>query len=203
MTYALRPNRFFRLAIALAIVVVIAGCASKTPPPPRQNNVCEIFAQYPEWRDAVLRAERKWGAPAHVQMAIMWQESRFRHDARPPRKYVLGIIPWGRISSAYGYSQALDGTWRRYLHETGRSSWRSSRTEFDDASDFIGWYMATTERENNVSMYDAYYQYLNYHEGQAGFRRGSHRSKAWLIRVARRVDVQAERYRLQMRRCGA
>ena len=29
-------------------------------------------------------------------------------------RYFLGIIPLGRESSAFGYAQALDGTWTDY-----------------------------------------------------------------------------------------
>lgn len=133
----------------------------------------------------------------------MWQESSFRSDARPPRDTILfGLVPWGRVSSAYGYSQALDGTWERYLAETGRSPWFASRTDFDDAADFVGWYVATTHRVNGVPMHDNVAHYLNYHEGHGGYRRRSYRDKEWLIRVAHRVDSQAERYREQMRRCS-
>ncbi|MCI4663506.1 MAG: lytic transglycosylase [Neomegalonema sp.] len=186
---------------AALICALLASCATLKAPR-RQNDVCAMLATHPEWRRAVRRTERKWGAPAHVQLAIIWKESSFRHDARPPRKRILfGLAPWGRVSSAYGYSQALDGTWKRYLRETGRSSWAASRTDFGDSSDFIGWYMATTQRVNGVPMSDAITQYLNYHEGHAGYRRGSYRRKAWLIRAARRAGRQAERYRKQMRAC--
>ena len=72
-------------------------------------------------------------------MATFHQESRFVGNARPPHVYALGIIPMGRMSSAYGYSQALDGTWAEYRQETGNRLAR--RTDIRDASDFMGWYM--------------------------------------------------------------
>ncbi len=202
MTTRISPLRLVRAAAALLVLTVAAACASGGPPP-RQDDVCAVFARHPEWREAVRASEARWGAPAYVQMAIIWKESSFRHDARPPRRYVgFGLIPWGRVSSAYGYSQALDGTWDRYLRETGRSSWLASRTDFADAADFVGWYMATTLRENSVPMGDAVTHYLNYHEGHAGYRRGTYRQKRWLIDAARRVGAQSERYRQQMRSCG-
>ena len=34
-------------------------------------------------------------------------------------KYILGVIPTGRQSSAFGYSQALDGTWKEYRRLQG------------------------------------------------------------------------------------
>ena len=33
-------------------------------------------------------------------------------------RYFLGIIPLGRESSAFGYAQALDGTWTDYKKAT-------------------------------------------------------------------------------------
>ena len=63
----------------------------------------------------------KWGVPIPVQMAIMHQESHFVADAQPPRTWLLGIIPWFRPSSAYGYAQAIDETWDDYLDKAG--SW--------------------------------------------------------------------------------
>ena len=75
-------------------------------------------------------------------------------------------------SSAYGYAQALEGTWDDYRRSTGRRG--ADRDDFADSSDFIGWYMHGANRVNGVAMHDAYNQYLAYHEGKAGFARGSY-----------------------------
>ncbi|MCP6423176.1 hypothetical protein NL463_28110, partial [Klebsiella pneumoniae] len=77
--------------------------------------------------------------PVHVQMASIHQESKFIGNARTPHQYALGIIPLGRQSSAYGYSQALDGTWEEYQKEQGRRG--AKRDRISDATDFMGWYM--------------------------------------------------------------
>lgn len=113
-----------------------------------------------------------------------------------------GMVPWGRVSSAYGYSQALDGTWNWYLEDTGQAAWLTSRDDFEDASDFVGWYMDKTRRINGVAMGDAVSQYLAYHEGHGGYKRGSYRSKRWLIQAARKVGNMAEVYGRQLRSCG-
>lgn len=60
-----------------------------------------------------------------------------------------------------------------------------SRNNFDDAIMFIGWYTAGTHKQLGISKWDTYNQYLAYHEGRGGYRRGSHRSKPWLMQVAR------------------
>ena len=177
----------------------LAACAS-TAPPRRVDNACAIFREKPRWWRAVRESASRWGAPISVQMAIMRQESSFRHDARPPKKYFLWVLPAGRVSSAYGYSQAIDSTWNWYRRDTGR--WGADRDDFDDAADFVGWYMAKTRRMNGVSMNDAVSQYLAYHEGHAGFRRGTYRRKGWLMNVARKVGRNAATYRQQLSRCG-
>lgn len=184
-------------ALGLAFLA-LAGCASDSQPGDVEN-ACAIFDERPHWRRAVAASETRWGAPAHVQLAIIWKESSFRPDARPSRTYALGFIPTGRRSSAYGFSQAIDGTWDWYVRETGARGAR--RTDFDDAADFVGWYMARSNRVNGVAMEDAYHHYINYHEGHAGFRRGGWRSKAWLDRVAREVQRKSEEYRRHMAVC--
>jgi hypothetical protein len=118
----------------------------------------------------------------------------------PPHVYRLGIIPMGRMSSAYGYSQALDGTWAEYQRETGRRFAR--RTDIEDASDFMGWYMTLTAERNGIPLHDARNQYLAYHEGHAGYRRGSYNEKPWLLRVADSVADRAATYEMQLITCG-
>ena len=145
------------------------------------------------------RGERRWGVPIHVQMATIHQESKFIGDARTPHRYALGIIPIGRQSSAYGYSQALDGTWDEYRQKTGNR--RARRDNIRDATDFMGWYMNDSSRILGISKYDAASQYLAYHEGRSGCARGSYRSKGWLVEVSNRVQGRAEMYHAQLRSC--
>ena len=104
-------------------------------------------------------------------------------------------------SSAYGYAQALEGTWDDYRRSTGRRG--ADRDDFADSSDFIGWYMHGANRVNGVAMHDAYNQYLAYHEGKAGFARGTYRAKSWLPEVARDVEAWAVVYDQQLRSCPA
>ena len=95
-------------------------------------------------------------------MAIMFQESSFISDARPPRVRILGIPMWWRVSSSYGYSQAKSETWRWYEQSTGRNG---DRDDFDDAIDFIGWYNMMSGELSGISPNDASSLYLAYHEG--------------------------------------
>ena len=132
-------------------------------------------------------------------MAIIYQESKFIGDNRPPHRYALGVIPVGRQSSALGYSQALDGTWKEYVNEQGGRGAR--RTDVFDATDFMGWYMVQTVEETGVPITDTRNQYLAYHDGRTGFLRGTWRSKSWLVRIAGEVEGRAVMYDQQLRSC--
>jgi hypothetical protein len=177
---------------------LLAGCSSVAPPT-QQEDICQIFAEKPEWQEAAEDVSKRWGLPVFVPMAMMYQESSFRADARPPIRFFLGIIPYGRPSTAYGYAQVKDETWDDYQRESG-NNW-SSRDDFADAIDFMGWYTTKTQRVNGISKWDAYNQYLNYHEGWGGFSRGTHLQKAWLLPVARKVDERSRRYSMQYKGC--
>lgn len=185
----------FQLA-ALASVGMLAGCA--TSPPAQQNNLCEIFREKPDWYEDALAMEKEWGTPMQIAMAFVKQESSFRHDAKPPKDYLLGFIPWGRVSSAYGYAQAQDPAWDDFQDAT---DYGGSRSDFDDALMFIGWYTSETQRTLGVSKWDTYHQYLAYHEGRGGFKRKTYQSKPALQRVARKVEQQANDYGWQLKQC--
>jgi hypothetical protein len=186
---------------AIVVALGVGSCSSTPADPPRvQDDICSIFAERPNWREAAYEAALRWGAPVEVQMAIIWRESSFRAEAKPPKKYALWVIPWGRESSAFGYAQAINSTWDWYRKETGNRG--ADRDDFDDAADFVGWYMAKTMVSNGVLMHDAFGQYLNYHEGHAGYRRGDWQSKNWLKQAATQVADRAVRYRGQLHRCS-
>ncbi|MGB7241532.1 MAG: lytic transglycosylase [Sulfitobacter sp.] len=187
---------------AMIVVLLVASCGGGQSSAPRGlDNACTIVKQRPEYLKAFRATERRWGVPVHVQMATIHQESKFVSDARTPYKYVLGVIPMGRQSSAYGYAQALDATWDEYRSETGKRTARRNRIR--DASDFMGWYMNISRERNSISLTDARNQYLAYHEGHTGFARGSYNRKSWLLRVAGNVDQRAAMYQSQLAACSA
>ncbi|WP_224825022.1 lytic transglycosylase [Cognatishimia sp. MH4019] len=187
-------------AFILLVLVAACGSGNQSGAPRNLDNACSILDQRPTYLNAFKRTERRWGVPVHVQMATIYQESKFISDARTPFRYSLGVIPMGRQSSAFGYSQALDGTWDEYLAETGRRNARRDR--ITDATDFMGWYMNKTRDRNGIPLTDARNQYLAYHEGHTGFARGSYNSKGWLMRVAGEVGQRAQSYQFQLMRCS-
>jgi len=187
---------------ALALVLLastLAACASGPPRAP--DDVCSMFEQKRHWYKSAREAEAKWGTSMHIPLAIMYQESLFRAKARPQRTRLLGFVPWRRPSSAYGFAQALTGTWRGYLDATGEY-WRE-RHDFDDANDFIHWYIDEAVRVNRISRADAASLYLSYHEGPTGFRRGTYHDKPWLLKAATGVQVRSQRYAQQYAGCRA
>ncbi len=186
-------------AILLVLLLAVAACGGGPRPPRNLDNACLILRERPDIARATRQAEREWGIPVHVQLATIHQESSFVHDARTPHRYALGVIPLGRQSSAFGYSQALDGTWDDYRQATGNRTAR--RTDIRDATDFMGWYMTRSVNRLGIAADDARNQYLAYHQGHAGYARGSYRGQTWLLRVADRVDERAEMYERQLAGC--
>ena len=187
---------------AIVIFLALASCGGGgggSSAPRNLDDACGILQQRPTYYRAFKAAERKWGVPVHVQMATIYQESKFIADARTPLRYKLGVIPVGRQSSAFGYSQALDGTWEEYLAAENR--WNARRDDIGDATDFMGWYMALSRDRLGIPLTDARNHYLAYHEGRTGFARGSYNSKSWLLRVAGEVGERSRVYEAQLANC--
>ena len=186
---------------AIACVLLLGSCAGSGnfSAPRNLDDACSIVSERPEYLRAFRAVERRYGVPVPSLMAIIYQESKFIGDNRPPHRYALGVIPVGRQSSALGYSQALDATWREYQDEKGGRGAR--RTDIFDATDFMGWYMVQTVEETGVPITDTRNQYLAYHDGRTGFLRGTWRSKSWLVRISAEVADRAVMYDQQLRAC--
>jgi hypothetical protein len=187
-----------RIAFFIALLS-LTGCASA---PSRISNACAIFDQrdglFNNWARQARAAEREYGVPVPILMATIYVESSFRANARPPRKWFLGFIPGKRASSAYGYAQALDGTWDTYKRDTGR--WGARRNDFGDAIRFVAWYHHQSHLRNNIARNDAYNLYLAYYSGQGGYNRGQFSSS--LRKTAQKSASVAARYAAQLQGCG-
>ena len=184
-------------SIFLLILSLLISCA--TSPPSTTQDICKIFKEKKSWYRAAKKTEKRWKIPISVSMAFIKQESSFVADAKPARTKLLGFIPWKRKSSAKGYAQAIDGTWDLYLKERG--GWFKERNDFDDAVDFVGWYNFKSHKELGIATTNARALYLAYHEGRGGYKRGSHRTKPWLLLVADKVHRQSDRYNAQYQGC--
>lgn len=91
--------------------------------------------------------------------------------------------------STYGYAQAQDPVWEEYIEERDNSG--ADRDNFEDAIDFIGWYTNGIQKRLKVSKWDAYGQYLAYHEGRGGYERKTTEEKPWLKTVDKKVKLRA------------
>ena len=188
-----------RLPPLLALMLLLVSCGGNYSAPRNLDDACSIVSQRPSYLRAMKDTERRWGVPVHVQMATIYQESKFIGNARTPHTFALGVIPMGRQSTAYGYSQALNATWEEYQSSAGNR--RAKRDDIGDATDFMGWYMDESSRSLGISKDDAGAQYLAYHEGRTGYANQSYLEQPWLVEVAQKVDSRAEMYREQLAYC--
>ena len=191
----MRPDR--NLAAVLLAAALLAGCTSR--PLSNTEDLCKVFQERPRWYRAALASEEAWRIPTPVMMAVVNKESSYVAKARPPRDRLLGIIPWKRPSSAYGFAQATDDAWSDYLRETGNRS--RDRDDFRDAIDFVGWYLNRSHRHLNIAADDARALYLTYYAGMGGYQRGTWRNNEWLKDAAVRVASRASRYERQLATC--
>lgn len=189
--------RVLGYALLLATSIALASCTAN--PPRKPNNICSVFDEKRGWQKAARKAQRRWGLPVHVAMAFVHRESSYVANAKPPRKRLLGLVPWSRLSSAYGYAQATDEAWEDYLKDTKR--WFVDRDNFADALDFIGWYNHRSHRQLGIAKDDAYRLYVAYYAGPSGYRRGAWQKSATIKGYANKTANQARRYQQQLRSC--
>ena len=172
----------------------ISACSSV---PINTSNSCKIFDERYLWYKHAKKAEKRWGTPIYIQLAIIKMESDFDWLAKPPRQKIFKVVPYKRPSSSFGYSQAVKGTWEQYKKETGNKL--AMRARFKDSVDFIGWYTNKTENILKISKKDAFRQYLAYHEGWGNFKYYKKNKK--VIKLAKKVERQSKIYKKQLLNC--
>lgn len=180
-----RVNRLVNL-LALAVVLLMTQIGTVRAGTDL-DDACDILRDRIGWYTAASDVAEKWQVPVPTILAVMYQESRFIATAA------------AKTTTAYGFAQALDGTWERYRTETGAAD--AERTSFVASADFIGWYMAMTKENIGVPFDDVAGQYLAYHEGHAGYRSMRWKENAALIAASHDVARRAAGYQEQMRAC--
>ena len=178
----------------LFLFFLISACSSI---PKNTTDGCSIFSERYFWYKHVKKVEKKWETPIYIQLAFIKMESDFDWLAKPPRQKIFKIIPFKRPSSSLGYSQAVKGTWEQYKKETNNKL--ATRVRFKDSVNFIGWYTDKTEKLLKISKKDAFRQYIAYHEGWGNYK--NYKKKQKVILLAKKVQQQADKYRLQLKKC--
>ena len=178
----------------LIILFIVSSCSSI---PSNTSNSCSIFEERYLWYKHIKKSEQKWGTPIYLQLAIIKMESGFDWLAKPPRKKIFKVIPYKRLSTSFGYSQAVKGTWQQYKNETGNKLAR--RTRFKDSVDFIGWYTSKSEKILKISKEDVFRQYIAYHEGWGNYK--NYKSNKKIINYDKRVEKQSNIYKKQLSDC--
>ena len=186
-------NKFYNYTL-IFILISLLSCSSI---PKNTSDSCSIFDEKYFWYKHTKKVEKKWGTPIYIQLAIIKMESDFDWLAKPGRTKIFKVTPYKRLSSSFGYSQAIKGTWEQYKKETGNKL--ASRVRFKDSVDFIGWYTNKTETILKISKKDAFRQYLAYHEGWGNYKYYKKNKK--VIKLAKKVEKQSNIYKNQLNKC--
>ncbi|MEC7030568.1 MAG: transglycosylase SLT domain-containing protein [Pseudomonadota bacterium] len=191
----------FRQLIYILVLLVLGGC-SKLTYQDYSNNICKVVSSHYGWRSALSQTQKKYGISPGLVLSVIFHESSFKAEARPPKEKLLGFIPW-QTATAYGYAQVKDETWAWYKsHNPGVFQ---SRNQFPDAVDFIAWYYKMFHLRLEKEGYDddvtAADFYLAYHDGIGGFLQGTWREKQWVVLKAEKVAQLAEQYDQQLKQC--
>ena len=183
-----------KIIFILISLLILTACSSI---PKNTADGCSIFSERYLWYKYAKKAEKKWGTPIYLQLAIIKMESDFDWLAKPPRQKLFKIIPYKRPSSSFGYSQAVDGTWKQYKKETGNKM--AVRNRFKDSVDFIGWYTNKSSNILKISKTDVFRQYVAYHEGWGNYKHYKKNKK--IINLAKKVERQSNLYKKQLSEC--
>ena len=157
--------------ILLSIVIIsLSGCNTLRSVGLMENiktsyplDACLMLKENPDWKESLQRSHKKWKTPISIQLAIIKQESNFMYKARPINYNRKWFWENKYLSSAYGFAQAIDGTWNDYLRET--KNYNAKRTRFSDAVDFVGWYTNKSNTYLSIPLTNSRHLYYSYHEG--------------------------------------
>lgn len=162
-------------------------------------NICAVYSDNFDWFRYSHEAERKWGIDKTIVLAVIKSESGFNSFAMPVKSYLFGFIPWETHSSAFGYSQALKGTWEEFVDES--PGWVRSRANFKDSAEFVAWYLSKCSKRAKIDRHDAGKLYLCYHEGVTGYKRKTYLKKQWLIEKSESIAEDVINAKKELSQC--
>ena len=180
----------FSLAVAFA-TLAITSC-SEGAKVDGSMGVCDILAKNPSWSKSLKTAQDKYKLPPAFAMAIIYQESKFKAEAK------------AKGSTAYGYAQAINGTWKHFQDDVKSNA---KRNNFNDSVQFVGWYTAQLAKGTKLKITDNYNIYMAYMLGATGFKRykaGTFKNKTKIVedkKLAQKVKDFTAHYQSQFKKC--
>ncbi|MEE2769616.1 MAG: transglycosylase SLT domain-containing protein [Pseudomonadota bacterium] len=190
-------NNIPKASLIFIILFTLVGCAPQKVT--KKEDVCEVYNKNFNWYRSAVRAQNKYHIDANIIMAVMAQESNFTYNARPQKNYVFNFVPWGYKTSARGYAQVIDGAWDDYKKQTNQ--WFPSRHSFNDACDYVGWYLNKASKRLHINRNDSYHLYLAYHQGLTGYKRHDEKHDQKLNLIAKKVQKNTQRYQSEFKQC--
>ncbi|WP_150467353.1 transglycosylase SLT domain-containing protein [Francisella sp. SYW-9] len=155
------------------------------------RNICQVLKHHPSWRNSLIKADKRYNISPAFTLAVIHQESKFHANAK------------NRHSSAFGYAQAVDGTWRIFQKDVEPYA---KRNDFNDSVEFIDWYMAQLAHKLHIKTSNSFDLYLAYMLGEGGYRDymdNSYKSSSMLHReaIAAKVRLKSQVYSLELKDC--
>ena len=176
--------------IVAFITLTITSCSEGAQVDSKMG-ACEILTQNPSWSKSLKAAQDKYNLPPAYAMALIYQESTFKAEAK------------SKGSTAYGYAQAIDGTWKHFQKDVKPNA---KRNNFDDSVQFVGWYTTQLAKSTKLKMTDSYNLYMAYMLGATGFKRykaGTFKNKDKIVedkKLAQKVKDFTAHYKAQLKK---
>ncbi len=189
-----------KLIVTTLLAFQLSGCAvfMESNSTSNPNNACLILKENNDWLESSYESHKKWGIPISILLSFIKTESSFIYNARPIKEE--GFFFDSYYSSAFGFSQALDGTWTEYQFLNEKPN--AKRTSFADSVDFVGWYLNRVSASSSIGKHDIYNLYLAYHEGVTGWKRKSYLKKKWLVKKAKKIEASTIEFSKQIKNCN-
>jgi hypothetical protein len=191
-----------KILTILIVLSLLSGCSQEYSYQDYSDDICKVVSGHYGWKSSLRQVQQEYTISPGLVLSVIFHESSFKANARPPAKKVIGFIPW-QSATAFGYAQIKNETWEWYKsHNPG---YFQSRTQFSDSTKFVGWYyqvfLARLKKEAySKAVSDADF-YISYHEGIGGFLHQNWQQKDWLVKKAKRVDQLAQHYNQQLKHC--
>lgn len=155
-------------------------------------SICQILKYHPSWKNSLKNVDKKYNIPPAFTLAVIHQESKFHANAK------------NKNSSAFGYAQALDGTWKVFQKDVEPNA---KRNNFNDSVEFVDWYMSRLAHKLHLKPSDSFDLYLAYMLGEGGYKNytnNPYQNNDSLLKkeaIAAKVRLKSQVYNLELQNC--